>query len=74
MKKINVGRLNSSEAKKVFSAIGKKLKENKDKIKSKIDLTKLASELAERKEKAVKEGKVEKEDEKNEEEGEESEK
>jgi len=62
MKTVDLGRLSSSSAKKITSVIGKKLKENRDslnKIKSKIDLGKLAEKLAERKEKAMADAKEE---------------
>jgi uncharacterized protein YoxC len=53
MKTIDLGRLNTSSAKKITSVISKKLKENEKKASSKIDLGKLAEKLAERKEKAT---------------------
>jgi hypothetical protein len=56
MKKIDLSKAPLSSASKITSAISKKLKENENKTKSKIDLGKLAEKLAERKAKAEEEG------------------
>jgi hypothetical protein len=52
MKKIDLSKAPLSSASKITSAISKKLKENEDKTKSKIDLGKLAEKLADRKARA----------------------
>lgn len=55
MKKINLTKPGDSNPKKILESIGKKLKENKDKIDSKVDLAKIAEKMAERRERILSE-------------------
>ena len=53
MKKVDLTRPGTTSPKKIVETIGKKLKENKDKIDSKVDLGKIAEKMAERRERVM---------------------